>query len=328
MKDFDNLIKRLLVHEAFDRRYPIKNRYTRPMKEVDDDITNAEQEGIESLQRKDYALNRMDYADRYDVESAIVNRNRLNRNRLEDEREDSRVDDFDEEALQNIEKNASPEIKKIRSQIIELASKRIGIPEKEIIELISVQKLIKNMMDSWLVKKNKSSGHQSFGYVRQKFESKSGLMEISLTPRFYFDEYSRDLATTSENNGIIEISFKLARGSYGDVTGGGDAAQVVATVMEFAFAVFSVVEAGLKLLFPDFYKWKKEESPKVISFSGMPNYASSSSLNRSSKTAKEGGNKRNRLYTLGWERSMRKRVPDLELVTTETDKIYIQYIES
>ena len=51
----------------------------------------------------------------------------------------------------------------------------------------------------------------------------------------------------------------------------------------------------------------------MIKFSPVDNYQTD--MNMNSKAAKEGLNKRARIYTLGWERSMRKRVPDLELAS-------------
>jgi len=80
------------------------------------------------------------------------------------------------------------------------------------------------------------------------------------------------------------------------------------------------------LYYPKFYELKKATGGNVIKFSGVNN--SSSGMNLKSKTAREGGNKRNRLYTLGWERAMRKRIPDLELAQGEHGTIYIRYKSS
>ena len=64
----------------------------------------------------------------------------------------------------------------------------------------------------------------------------------------------------------------------------------------------------------------------MIKFSPVDNYQSD--MNMKSKLAKEGQNKRARIYTLGWERSMRKRVPDLELSSeggSSFPRIFIMY---
>jgi glycosyltransferase involved in cell wall biosynthesis len=209
----------------------------------------------------------------------------------------------------------------LKSKIIAEALKRTGSPKKEIVELNSISTLIRRMISSSKARNSNEYSYQSFGYIHQQFESKSGMMSISLSPYFYFSEDTKDL-TKVENNGIIDISFKASGGSYADVTGGGDATQVIATVMEYAFAVFSVVESALKILFPDFYEWKKSEDQKVIKFSGVNNFGG---INPNAKTAREGTNKRNRLYSLGWDRAMRKRATDLELYDGGYGTIYIKY---
>jgi len=315
MHTFDNLFKKLLVHEAFDKSYPFKNKYSRSADEIRGARDESDLQAERELQQKNYAMNRMGEWDRIETRGGIDNRRRRRDGDLASERNRG----MEEEDVENSAK--LPTDNELKAKILAEALKRTGSPKQEILELNSVLNLIRRMISSYKAKESHDFVYQSFGYIKQQFESKSGMMTISLSPYFYFNEQTREL-TKDDGNGIIDISFKTSNGGYGDLTGGGDATQVIATVMEFAFSVFSVVESALKILFPDFYEWKKSQDLKVIKFSGVPNYGD---INRNSKTSREGINKRNRLYSLGWDRAMRKRATDLELHDGGHGTIYIKY---
>lgn len=325
MQTFDKLFKKLLVHEAFDKAYPFKNKYSRSADEIRRAREESDLQAERELDQKNYAMNRMGEWDRIETRRGIDNRRRRRDGDLASERERG----MDEEDLESSSKMVDENDIKIKDEILAVALKRQGSPKKEILELNSVSNLIRRIIGAYKVKKThedpdsqiSSYGYQSLGAINQQFESKSGMMSIHLTPYFYFSDGTRDLIK-EEKNGIIDISFKVSGGNYSDVTGGGDATQVIATVMEYAFAVFSVVESALKILFPDFYEWKKSEDQKIIKFSGVNNFGD---INPNAKTAREGTNKRNRLYSLGWDRAMRKRATDLELYDGGHGTIYIKY---
>lgn len=328
MSDFEKLFKKLLVHEAFDKSYPIKNSYGRSKEEIEKEIEANSDQAEQERRRKQYALRRMDPDQRYSLLRSIDRRREETEESLQDEIRDNERRKETEQDLNNTFKNYSSELTDIKNQIIELALNRQGSPRKDYIELVSIQNILKNFIDAWLIKTGKKSGYQTIRGVVQDFESKSGLMMISLSMRFAFDEYTKDLEKGNSSNGIIDISFRPKKGNYSDVTGGGDASQLIATVMEFSFAAFSIIEASLKVLFPDFYEWKKTSrinpnaTKVVIKFSGVSN---TGAINTKSKTVRQGLNKRNRLYSLGWDRAMRKRATDLELLDTNFGTIYIQY---
>lgn len=318
MTDFEKLIQKLLVHEAFDKAYSFKNKYSRSADEIRRAREESDLQAERELDQKNYAMNRMGEWDRIETRGGIDNRRRRRDGDLASERQRGMEEEDIEHAANN---SIDPTDDELKSKIIAEALKRTGSPKKEIVELNSISILIRRMISSSKAKNSNEYSYQSFGYIHQQFESKSGMMSISLAPYFYFDENTKDL-TKVRDNGIIDISFKASGGSYADVTGSGDATQVIATVMEYAFAVFSVVESALKILFPDFYEWKKSKDQKIIKFSGVNNFGG---INPNAKTAREGTNKRNRLYSLGWDRAMRKRATDLELYDGGHGTIYIKY---
>ena len=333
MHTFDKLFKKLLIHEAFDKVYPLKDKFKkRSVEDIDTELEGIVGDEDDTERRKQYAYDRMPFWDRETMRDQIQNRQM---GRREDLRSERKV------AKSQNERNEKNE--QIVNQIVSEALKRTGSPKKEIIELQSVQNFIHTFVDVYHNRKIMEDWREEFGRygreeieenpeypdldyisfnaIKQSFDAKAGSLEINISPM---------ISTTEEfdlekSNGMLDIAFSSKEG-YDVVTGGGDAAQVIATVMEFAFAVFCVYEAAIKLLFPVYYQWKRESYPKMIKFSPVDNYQSD--MNMKSKLAKEGQNKRARIYTLGWERSMRKRVPDLELSSeggSSFPRIFIMY---
>lgn len=334
MTNFDKLIQSLLVHEAFDRVLPIKNRYSRKGEEIERDLGNVDRERDAELRRKEYALNRTSMYQQPSMTARVHDRARTARGDLESELRSSRYDDNDEK-IASLNDDPDETItsfkQRVRDRIMAQTLKRPGfdLNKQNLLELTSIQKLIKSIIEAYMVRQSLLGNlqgvppiHQDIKSVAQKFESKSGLMVVNILPYFEFD-YETATPTCRHGNGILDISFRPSKGDYSVLTGGGDATQIIATVMEIAFVTFCVIETGMKLCFPQFYKWRKTESANLIKFSGVGNYGN---MNLNSKTAREGMNKRNRLYTLGWERAMKKRVPDLELVESSGSLIYIKYI--
>lgn len=346
MLNFEKLLKRLLVHEAFDKVYPLKDKNKhRPIKDIQSDLDNLDQEHEAEIRRKEYATNRMPWWDREDTIDRIHNRTDRTRSNLE----------WEKGEREKYEKK-NEKYKDLTEKIIQTALQRTGSPREDILRLDSITKFAhdfvavyqyKTEYENFLKKRTEyrqrssSPERQSseeiiapeppnihpstlqFRTIKQPFEGKAGDMIILITPFIDVAEHGE----LEHRYGILDVSFSTKTGNFWDMSKAGDAAQVVATVMEFAFAVFCVYEAAIKLLFPDFYEWKTTSfEPKVVKFSPTEN--DEDSMNARSKTAREGINKRGRLYTLGWERSMKKRVPDLELISTggsENPIIYICY---
>ena len=335
MQTFDKLFKKLLVHEAFDKVYPLKDKFKkRSVEEIDTELEGIVGDEDDTERRKQYAYDRMPFWDRDTMRDQIYNRQRGRREDLSFERESAKS-----------QKERNEKNEQIVNQIVSEALKRTGVTAKtkEIIELQSVQNFIHTFVEVYQVRKQflefaekndlyergelserpayPDPDYIGFNAIKQSFDAKAGSLEINISPMISISDES-DL---EKSNGMLDIAFSSKEG-YDVVTGGGDAAQVIATVMEFAFAVFCVYEAAIKLLFPVYYQWKRESYPKMIKFSPVDNYQSD--MNMKSKLAKEGQNKRARIYTLGWERSMRKRVPDLELSSeggSSFPRIFIMY---
>jgi hypothetical protein len=321
MNSFDKLFKQLThFHEAFDKSYPLKNKKRKSIEDIDAEITANAEDQRNELRRKEYARNRMPWYDQEELDERIVSRYRNDWYRLDWEKQKAKELE-EQEAM-------SDDLLKLKDQVLSDAVKRCGADNADLLNLDCIQSFLLVFLTAYKEKlrvanTNKYIKPVHFNTITQDFQSKSGTMTIAVIPFIVIDSYGDLVKEGKPEDSILDISFVPKEGKFTDLTGGNDAMQVVATVMKFTLAVFSVFESSIKLLFPDYYEWSRNEIKQVVKFSPTRNIET----NKNSKIAREGENKRARLYSLGWNKVMKNRLTDLELINTggEYPDMYISY---
>lgn len=292
---FDSLIDRMLLTELFDKSYPLEDKKVDDVSAANIDKIRAYLSEISEL----YHFGGLDENIRNDMRKEIIDIKQ-------------KINTFERENKTNTIRSkltGSVQFNTKYDRILKLASERYG-KSTTIFNLNSIQLFLLSLLEPI---QNPDEEDSDITYIdesiTQNFTARAGLIKIVISPNI--EIVNKKIGRYGFST--FDIVFKSPTGGY-EATLSGDAPQVVMTVMDFAFAVFCIFESFARVCSPEIIKILKETRRPLMHFSPAAN---DSNLNMSSKMAREGVNKRNRLYSVAWKKAMQNRIPDIELIDTE-----------